>query len=433
MRFSGLLEEFSDQLRGAERVWVAFSGGLDSTLLLHACVEFLGAEKLGALHLDHQLQEGSDQWLTHCQKEAEKLGVELRYRKLNVINQGEGIESEARRQRYQFFSENIASGELLLLGHHGDDQAETFLYRLFRGSGARGLSGMPQERKLANSNILRPLLAFPKKHLEELAKSAHLTWIEDPSNSDDRFDRNYIRNQVIPVIQDRWPSMQSRILKAANNLTAASKLLDEYAHILAAQCGLRSERLGQSIDIQSFSSFSEETKDLLLSFLLRQQNLLGYDSSCLAKVEALLLSGEDKEPILSLSGAEIRRYAGRLFIMRALLPNSFANYNCDWNGKEAIKISGCGHLKFDKAYSGSQLIVGFRQGGERCKPLERNKSQSLKKLFQEYNLEPWLRDRTPLLWQGDQLVAVAGLFSCAEAIPIPSISWQVISENKQEN
>ena len=92
MRFSGLLEEFSDQLRGAERVWVAFSGGLDSTLLLHACVELLGAEKLGALHLDHQLQEDSDQWLEHCQKETEKLGVELRYRKLNVINQGEGIE-----------------------------------------------------------------------------------------------------------------------------------------------------------------------------------------------------------------------------------------------------------------------------------------------------------------------------------------------------
>ena len=147
----------------------------------------------------------------------------------------------------------------------------------------------------------------------------------------------------------------------------------------------------------------------------------------------MLLSGEDKNPLLNVAGSDVRRYSERLFLMPALPTNSLVDYSLNWDGAGSLEIASCGNIDLGSQYTSSPIRVAFRQGSERCKPIGRSKSQSLKKLFQEYKLEPWLRDCTPLLWRGDELVAVAGLFSCVEDMPTPNINWQLTTKIKPAN
>ena len=430
MSLSALLQADSEKLESARKVWIGYSGGLDSTVLLHACVELLGTSKVGALHLNHQLQEQADEWCEHCENQARALGIEFRSARLNITNKGEGLESEARQLRYQFFRESLGENELLLLAHHADDQAETLLYRLFRGSGVRGLSAIPEERLEGCGTLLRPLLSLTKQSLEDAANSAGLVWIEDPSNTKSSYDRNYIRNQILPVIQERWPVAAKTMARASENLYSATQLLDEYAEQLLIQCEWRQESVGYSFTINSYESISEQAQALVLESALRQQNLSGFDASLPLKVRLLIETTEDKEPLLRASNTDIRRYSGRIFVMPKLPDSVDKSYSCMWDGLSTLQIVNCGKLLplpsvSMESYSGNKMRISFRQGGERCKPLNRDKSQTLKKLFQEYGLEPWLRDRTPLLWQGDQLIAAAGLFSCAENLPAPQFQWQL--------
>ena len=425
MRSSDLLAPFSKQLTAAHRVWVGYSGGLDSSLLLHACVKHLGPEKIGALHLNHQLNEKSSDWQKHCASRAAELGVEFRSKKVDVTNSGGGIENEARELRYEFFKDNIGANELLLLAHHADDQAETLLYRLMRGSGSRGLVGIPEHRILGAGELLRPLLPFSRMQLRAIAEEEGVWWIEDPSNSDIRYDRNYIRSRLKPVIEERWPSAVKTLNQAASNMRAAVQLQEEYGVLLLEKCQWRPAAVGFSFDIQSYLQHSLAAQNLVLETALREQGLLGFDSKLHEKVLEIIQSGEDRSPLLVFAGTEIRRYGNRLYLMPKLKAEPESGFVCEWNGLGSKNLPNCGQVNLDGRYSGPPLRLSFRQGGEVCRPLGRKQSQSLKKLFQEYELEPWLRTRIPLLWQGDELVGVAGLFSCDEKLPLVELEWQI--------
>lgn len=423
MKLKQLLTEFELQLQEADRVWVAYSGGLDSTVLLHAAVDMLGAAKVGALHLNHRLQVESDEWQKGCQQECESLGVDFRSEILDVSNKGNGIEQAARQLRYQFFRKNLVHGDVLLLGHHADDQAETLLYRLFRGSGVRGLAAIPQERTEGLGLLVRPLLSRTKEELIQLATESNINWIEDPSNMEIGYDRNYIRQNLLPIILDRWPKANLTLARAALNLRSASNLLDEYAVLLLESCNWRTESYGSSFDISAYQLLSASAQALLLERALAQLDLNGFDSSYRIKVVAAIEAAEDANPLLQAGESEMRRYAGRLYLMSKIADLTTEDNRLQWNGKESIVIGGCCELMPIEHYSGGVLSLSFRSGGERCKPLGRDKSQSLKKLMQEYGLVPWLRDRTPLIWRNDELIAVAGIFSCSPDISVPEIVW----------
>lgn len=427
MSLSCLLDQHSEQLKQANRVFVGYSGGLDSTVLLHSAVQLLGRDKICVLHANHQLQPESIEWQVHCRHQAEKLGVEYRDVQLLVSNQGQGVENEARDQRYQFFREHLKAEDILLLGHHADDQAETLLYRLFRGAGVRGLSAIPEQRSEGQAILLRPLLNTSRQDLRISAIDAELEWVEDPSNEDTNYDRNYIRAEVLPSIVERWPAAKTTLVRASANLASTAALLDEYGDDLLLRCDWREARWGWSFEVKAFDSLSSAAQALLLSSAFREAGLNGFDSSCSGKVLNLLTSAEDKSPLLRAADSEMRRFASRLYLMPQIRPLEASHLEIIWNGRDALDIPACGLLRAGGKdfYEGGELKVTLRIGGERCKPAERERSQSLKKLMQEYSLEPWLRDRVPLVWQDGEILAVPSLFSCAADFDTPAFDWDL--------
>ena len=425
MKASELLTPFAESLHSAHRVWVGFSGGLDSSLLLKASVQLLGAEKVGALHLNHQIDKNSAGWEQHCSAQAKELGVEFRSRQVKIENLGSGIENQARELRYEFFEDNIGHNELLLLAHHADDQAETLLYRLMRGTGVRGLTGIPESRPLGAGTLLRPLLSIPREQLKVIAEEQGVLWIEDPSNSDTRYDRNYIRNQIRPVIEDRWPSATKAINQVASNMGSALQLQEEYGRVLFERCRWRKEAAGYSFDIGDYLELSSSAQNLVLETGLRAQGLSGFDSQLHERAAGIIQSSGDGSPLLAIANTEIRRFANRLYLMPKLSAEPEAGFVCIWDGIGTKALPNCGSVSLAGDYSGPSLRLTFRQGGESCHPLDRGRSQSLKKLFQEYELEPWLRSRAPLVWLGEELVGVAGLFSCSKYLPLVELDWQL--------
>jgi tRNA(Ile)-lysidine synthase len=425
VNLGGFLQQHSEQLESADRVFVGFSGGLDSTILLYSAVHLLGAEKVCALHVNHSLQPEADAWELHCSNESKQLGVEFRVAKLSIANKGQGLESEARTQRYQFFRMQLSAKDFLLLGHHIDDQAETLLYRLFRGAGLRGLSAIPEQRAEGLGKLIRPLLNKTREELYSSAKEAKLDWIEDLSNSDISYDRNYIRAKILPTIQQRWPAANKTLARAASNMSSIAALLDEYAVELQSRCDWQPARWGWSLDASKFIDLSPAAQAHLLAVAFNQLDLQGFDSAYLEKVHKLLQSREDSSPELKIENSELRRFGGRLYLMRAIEEFSSQNKEFYWGGSGPLMLSGCGEISALQEYRGDELKVSFRQGGERCKPIDRDKSQSLKKLMQEYALEPWLRERVPLIWRDDQIIAVADLFSCSKEISAPKFAWDL--------
>ena len=216
--------------RNAPAWHIAFSGGLDSTVLLHllANTEHLPPHK--AIHIHHGLQAAADAWPSHCQSICDRLGVPLHVMHVQV-QPGASLERAAREARYQAFAEVVGAGEVLLTGQHRDDQAETLLFRLLRGAGVRGLAAIPMHRPLANGHLVRPLLDASRAELEAYAHEHQLTWIEDPSNADPRFSRNYLRHRVFPLLTERWPQAVSSLARTAEHLSEAQGLLDELAQM----------------------------------------------------------------------------------------------------------------------------------------------------------------------------------------------------------
>ena len=217
--------------RNAPAWHIAFSGGLDSTVLLHLLASLAKIENLppvSAVHVHHGLQAAADAWPAHCQSVCDALGVPLRVMRVQV-SPGASLERAAREARYQAFMQVMEAGEVLFTGQHRDDQAETLLFRLLRGAGVRGLASMPEHRPLAQGHLVRPLLAFSRSELEAYAHQHQLQWIEDPSNADPRFSRNYLRHRVFPTLTERWPQAITHLARTAEHMAEAQGLLDELA------------------------------------------------------------------------------------------------------------------------------------------------------------------------------------------------------------
>ena len=411
--FSPLLSAFPR----AKRWVIAYSGGVDSHVLLQRCRQFLqhadNMPELAAIHINHQLQQQADDWAAHCVTQAEALGVPLTVVKVKVEQLPQtSLEDQARKARYQVFETFLQPGDVLLQGHHANDQAETLILRLLRGSGSLGLGAMPQRRALGAGHLYRPLLDIPKVAIEAYAQELGLSWVEDPSNLQTLFDRNYVRAEVLPVIQKRWPQYLDNFSRAARLSAESAQLNAELAEldfqaIVTEQGGLRVEPL---------LLLSRARCNNLLRYWLQRQCLpMPSEQQLLGVVETVLLAQDDAQPQLGWPGAEVYRFAGQL-IARPPLPEFDGGVSLIWDTQLPVALSGAGEL-LPKRVAGrglklnkfKQLRICYRQGGEICRPHGRGGSRKLKKLLQELAVPYWLRDRVPLLYVGEELVAVADL------------------------
>ncbi len=399
----------------AGQVWLAYSGGLDSTVLLHV----LKMEKIAfkALHINHQLSPNADSWQQHCIDQCNKLDREIVVERVEVKNKGKGLEQAARQARYFSFDRHVKAGDVILMAHHLDDDCETLLFRLLRGCGLKGLAGIKRKRNLTvGGRILRPLLSLTRNELLEYANLHTLSWVEDESNRDTEFDRNYLREMVLPLFQQRWPGFRKQFSNSVKLLRESEQLLSEYGQRDLRECDMREERLGNSLNLTTLSAYSVARKNHVLREWL---DILGYTAPGLKhldEIQKMIDAREDAAPVVDFGECELRRYRSRLYCLPRLRPVDAPVLRWDTSGNLELPDGSCLSLSASQAFPYPNLEVTFRRGGERSKPLGRARSQTLKKLLQEYELEPWLRDRVPLIHFNSELIAVGDLWLCDSAL-----------------
>lgn len=413
------------RLRQALQPWraapawrIAFSGGLDSSVLLHLLADWARHEDLpplSAIHVHHGLQSAGDAWPVHCARVCEQLGIALEVVRVQVTPSA-SLEQAARSARYQAFCERLRPGEVLLSAQHRDDQAETLLFRLLRGAGVRGLAAMPASRPLGRGGLFRPLLDSSRAELREYAQSHGLTWIEDPSNADERFSRNFLRRQMIPLLAERWPQVTANIARSARHLGEAQQLLDELAAMdLAAAHGVSAcpWLTLPSLELSAVSALSDARQRNLLRYWLAPLTRLP-DSDHWAGWCDLRDAATDAAPIWKLTDGELHRADGRLWWLsgewlRSLDPLDLA---CD-SFSESVELPGNGHVHLQGELPQGRWHLRYRQGGESLQLPGRGR-RDLKRLLNELRVPAFVRPRLPLLFEGDELMAVANLSQSSE-------------------
>ena len=421
------------RLPRARRYRVALSGGLDSTVLLKACAEIrteLGG--LDAIHVNHNLQAEAAAWGEHCRRLCASLGVPLDLRSVSVTGAAEkGMEAAARDARYGEFEALMQPGDMLLLAQHADDQLETFLLQALRGAGVRGLSAMPECVEWRGGWLARPLLREHRADLAAWARAERLSWIEDPSNADAGLDRNYLRHEVLPRLKARWPAAAETVSRAAAHCAEA----DETLGALAAE-DWRRFGSGSTLPVAALDELGEARARHLLRHWLGLRGLPLPSAHKLAEILSQARAGEDRNPCVGWPGAEVRRYGDRLYAQVPLppVPGEFqlhpGRFTDLGDGLGALGLVPAAGEGIRAALCGPQgLRVAFREGGESCRPAGRAHGRPLKKWLQEMHVLPWLRGRLPLLYSGEELLAVAGLFACEPYVAGPGeaglrIEWR---------
>ncbi|MES2673485.1 MAG: tRNA lysidine(34) synthetase TilS [Pseudomonadota bacterium] len=386
------------------RWWIAFSGGLDSCVLLHALAALKLPVQLQALHVNHQISANANAWQQHCAEFCAALGVQFTAVKVIVENNGRGLEDAARNARYTVFEQHLKPGDYLFTGHHADDQSETILLRLVRGAGPRGLAAMSRSRLLGEGIIHRPLLDFTRSELETYAHSHQLVWVNDESNEDDHYDRNYLRNQVMPLLRSRWPGFAQKWQQTAELCAANEALIEELAAQDLLLADLKTDLVGTSIALPYFSNLSVARRHNLLRTWLRGQGLCVPEQQHLTQIENQIIGGQlDAETRVNWGDVSLRVYRARVYALPlAQLPVvGELQWVMSERGRKPLLNSALPNLH-----------IRYRQGGERCRPAGRAHSQTLKRLLQDYAIAPWLREGLPLLYSDDILVAVADLWIC---------------------
>ncbi len=406
---------------------VAYSGGMDSHVLLHALCALKQAgqfkAKLAALHVNHGLSSNAQAWVKHCQSVCDSFNVPLIVEEVRVEKDGKGLEDAARNKRLAVFSKAVEQGGYVFTAHHLDDQAETLLFRLLRGTGLRGMSGMALERPLGNGKMSRPLLHITREALASYAREHSLEWIEDESNSVVDFDRNYLRQKVMPLLGARWPGFQKNWQRFAQ--------LAEEGELLQKELG--SQDLGRvlrgihKLDLSALQQFNGlRQRNIVRSWFLQleqSQRIPAPDFNVIEQIfQVLIPAQQDAIPVVSWGKAgqrfELRRFASHLYIVlpQTTVPESG---RMTWNTANPCRLPGeLGTLVLVESdgegvalVPGDILEVGFKQGGEQLKPAGR-KTRALKKILPDYDVPPWLRPVTPLIYHDNALIAVADLFIC---------------------
>ncbi len=404
-----------DALPKARRYLIAFSGGLDSTALLHALVALKPVTPLLALHLNHGLHPEAGRWSQWCQAKSEQLGIGFLGLEARVsLHSAEGLEAAAREARYQAFAGVIQPGDILLTAHHQEDQAETLLLNLLRGSGPAGLAAMPPCRPFGGGYLARPLLGVRRQILRQYLEGQGLDWLQDPSNTDERFERNFLRHSVMPLLSQRWPSATTTLARSASLCAEADDL----------QAALAEERLvtlcpaPNQLDLTGFSALPmAQRRWLMRAWIKRQHCPMPNHRRLTVLCTELVTAAEDRHPQVTWGHCCVRRYRQHLYLLPKARPWD-ATQTLSWPEPTDLPLPDNGWLRLSRGPGGLApsywqepgLNVRYRQGGEQCP----SRHKPLKQWLQESAIPPWQRDRIPLVFADGQLVAVAGLGLCVE-------------------
>ena len=398
--------------RDSSAWWVAFSGGLDSTVLLHALVRLAERRALPpirAIHVHHGLQVAADDWPAHCQQVCDRLGVALEIVRVQVVP-GASLERAARDARYQAFAARLGEDDLLLTGQHRDDQAETLLFRLLRGAGVRGLAAMPGVRSMGRGSLVRPLLDVSWAELEDYARANGLSWVEDPSNQRLEYSRNFLRRQVLPLLQQRWPRAAFSLARTAALMAEAQHLLDELAQqdLAVAQADIDFDWLNlPSLALAPLRELTPARQRNALRHWLAARTLAP-DEDHWAGWECLRDARADATPRWRLAGGELQRSGERVW----WLPDGWlasVGGPVDWPDPSVeLQLPGNGSLRLEGAPPIGRLQIRYRTGGEVMDVSGRGR-RDLKRLLNEAGVPAFARGRLPLLYCDEQLVAVANL------------------------
>lgn len=401
----------------ARSLCMAFSGGADSTALLHALAQARG-RGLRALHVDHGLHEESARWSEHCRRFCAWLGVPFEVIRVQVTHErGEGLEAAARRARYEAFSRNLRPGEWLVLAHHREDQVETVLLKLLRGAGPHGLAGMREQRPFGQGALWRPLLDVSRGELRAYLAAHRLEYIEDPSNTDISLSRNFLRAEILPRLHAHWPHATQSILHTAELCRDTAEHLD--ALVETTLQSLVGE--GGMLDAAGWSALPDALRALVLERWLHAQNLPAPTRAQLRELHRQADEArEDHVPRIAWPGAEVRVWRGALHAMAPDGNEIPDGWESAWHG-EPLPLPGGGTLALADAPENSAphpfddvLHVRFRRGGERIKPAGDAHTRELRDLLQRAGIPPWRRARIPLIFRNGELIAVADLWSSAE-------------------
>lgn len=392
-------------------VLVGLSGGLDSSVLLHALSQQPHYRRTGlrAVHVHHGLHADADAWADHCAAACAALAIPLQVLRVQVPRDaGHGLEAAARQARRAAFAQALAAGEWLALAQHRDDQAETFLLRALRASGPDGLAAMQPLRGFAQGMLWRPLLALPRSALQAYAQRHALRWIEDPSNADPGFDRNFLRLQLLPLLRQRWPHADAALARSAQLCGEAGALLDDGDQ--AALQALRDDEGDASapLPLPRLRALPAPRRARVLRRWVAQAGLPPLPAAGLVAIERDLLHARaDAAAQFAWHGATLRCWRDALYAERDPLPLP-ADWQAQWDGRAPLLLPDGRRLRLLAAAPlafEAPLLVRWRQGGERILLPGRTHSQALKQVLQEAALPPWQRARLPLLHDAAQLLA----------------------------
>lgn len=433
-------------------IWVGLSAGVDSTVLFHAAAHYCAAsgKKLKAIHVHHGLSDNADDWAKQARNLCEKLSkacameIECIVEQVQLDPSGDGIEQAARSARYHVFAKHCQSNDVLLQGHHLDDQIETFFMRAIRGSGLTGLASIPKQRSLSRENscqILRPLIDIEKTDLLEYANQHQLCWVEDESNQDSKMDRNWWRNELLPQIWQRYPAQKLSLFRTINTLQHEQKLLQDLlqASLQNLITYAKSNKANGSINIHpalnAIPSF-----DLKMIEKLDQATSVSYLRAWLAQYvdilpsaiqmqtiySDLILARSDRDPSFHWSSSSLFRYQNTVHLMDVDYCNNkyfdetdqrlVCGSMSDWHGQNLDCF--CGHISCHERSDILGLVpakyeVRRWRAGDIAKPHGRS-TRKMKKWWQDYNVPSWMRECWPIIVnaQTNEIAAVPGLFVC---------------------
>lgn len=392
----------------SQTIYAGFSGGLDSTVLLHALKHELDPQRftLKAIHVNHGLHPHADRWAAHCRELCERWGIALNIVNIHITDTGHNLEHQAREARYRAFADMLKPGDCMALAHHQDDVAETLLLRLMRGSGTEALGNMREIQQRGHYTVWRPLLHCPRSELEQYAQMQQLDWIEDGSNADVRFDRNFIRHRILPELQQRFPNAGQRLAHSAGLLKADADLLQPLIAAHVQQCAD-----GGQLNVARLRALQPALQAHVIRHWLEQHGRALPGSAALTEfIRQLAAARSDDDPQLACADYALRIWNGRIFLVRDQTVAVPAGFDLPWDGMQALALPRGGSLRWQGNPPGATRVT-YRCGGERILLAGRTQSQSVKKLLST-RVAPWLRDSLPFVYnEQGELLAVADVLS----------------------
>ena len=395
---------------------IAFSGGVDSTVLLHVMKNIIDEKsQIRAIHINHNIVDNSKVWTKTCKSICKNFGIDIEIISLEVTHNGYGLEAAARDERYEKLKEKLYENEYLLTAHHEEDQMETVFLRMARGTGLDGLQGINEKYSFGEGIIFRPMLEVSKTSVMDYAKEHQLKWVEDSSNQDTHFDRNFLRKKIIPQFRERWPSIASSVSRLSQLSAQNIKILNQIAEEdIGPIANMNELPLAKLLD-KSF-----ERANNMLRYIILANGMSIPSMKTLQDGLKEMLDPETDKSVIAWKDYCIRKYKNHLYFLSNsdLEPNK-VDVRIPWEiGKtvnlgenigtiEATFIHGDG-LSIEKCKN--KLTISYRQGGELIKPIGHRINKSLKNLFQENQILPWMRDKIPLIYYQDELVSVADLW-----------------------